>query len=263
MKIELLLFVILVLIINVGFIDVSYGHKAKVLDDFKIDVGWKTEPSIVGEKNAIEIIIELASDYDKQRYKQIFGDIIEESNSPSSKSDITGLEEKLEVIVNLAGSRTTLTLVEDSDNKGIYYGDYTPKEVGQPTINIFGTIKNIEFEASFKPEKVEMQDESPATDTQESKIPSWIKTNAGWWAEGQISDNDFVQAMQYLIKEGIITIPATEGEGSSDSSAGSSEIPSWIKTNAGWWAEGKITDNDFVQAMQYLITNGIIKIESS
>jgi hypothetical protein len=37
-------------------------------------------------------------------------------------------------------------------------------------------------------------------------------------------------------------------------------IPSWIKTNAGWWAEGKITDNDFVQGIQWLIVNGIMKV---
>jgi len=37
-------------------------------------------------------------------------------------------------------------------------------------------------------------------------IPSWIKNNAGWWAEGTIDDNSFVQGIQFLIKEGIMTI---------------------------------------------------------
>ena len=37
-------------------------------------------------------------------------------------------------------------------------------------------------------------------------------------------------------------------------------IPSWIKNNAGWWSEDKITDGDFVQGIQWLITNGIMKI---
>jgi hypothetical protein len=39
-----------------------------------------------------------------------------------------------------------------------------------------------------------------------SKIPSWIKNNAGWWKEGSIDDNSFVQGIQYLIKEGIMKI---------------------------------------------------------
>ncbi len=37
-----------------------------------------------------------------------------------------------------------------------------------------------------------------------SKVPEWIKSNAGWWALGKIGDNDFVQGIQYLIKEGIM-----------------------------------------------------------
>jgi hypothetical protein len=41
------------------------------------------------------------------------------------------------------------------------------------------------------------------------------------------------------------------------------EIPCWIKNNAGWWAENKIGDNDFVGGIKYLIENGIMKIPST
>jgi len=37
-------------------------------------------------------------------------------------------------------------------------------------------------------------------------------------------------------------------------------IPSWIKTNAKFWSDGKITDKDFVSGIQYLIKQQIIKI---
>ena len=36
------------------------------------------------------------------------------------------------------------------------------------------------------------------------EIPTWIKNNAGWWAEGKIDDNSFIQGIQFLIKEGLI-----------------------------------------------------------
>jgi len=89
-------------------------------------------------------------------------------------------------------------------------------------------------------------------------IPDWIKNNAGWWANGDIGDNDFVQGIQFLIKEGIMKIPpTTQGTGSSGN-----EIPDWIKNNAGWWANGDIGDNDFVQGIQFLIKEGIMKIQS-
>ncbi len=37
-------------------------------------------------------------------------------------------------------------------------------------------------------------------------------------------------------------------------------IPLWIKNNAGWWAEGQIDDTSFVQGIEYLIQNKIMKI---
>jgi len=45
---------------------------------------------------------------------------------------------------------------------------------------------------------------SPGAD--EINIPKWIKTTAGWWADGQISEKEFVEAIKHLIKEGIIRI---------------------------------------------------------
>ena len=94
------------------------------------------------------------------------------------------------------------------------------------------------------------------------EIPDWIKTNAGWWADGLIDDGSFVQGIQYLIKQGIIEIPAAEsgGDGDSGADAAAAEIPDWIKTNAGWWADGLIDDGSFVQGIQYLIQNGIMTI---
>ncbi len=48
----------------------------------------------------------------------------------------------------------------------------------------------------------EIPTEPPTT----QNIPEWIKNNAGWWAEGAIDDTSFVQGIQFLIKEGIMTI---------------------------------------------------------
>ena len=36
-------------------------------------------------------------------------------------------------------------------------------------------------------------------------VPEWIKNNAGWWADDQIDDKTFVQGIEYLVKNGIIT----------------------------------------------------------
>ena len=39
-----------------------------------------------------------------------------------------------------------------------------------------------------------------------------------------------------------------------------SEIPSWVKKNAGWWASDQIPDSAFLQGIQFLIEEGIIVI---
>ena len=86
-------------------------------------------------------------------------------------------------------------------------------------------------------------------------IPAWIKNNAGWWADGQIDDGSFVSGVQWLISNGIMSIPPTEqGAGSDDA------IPAWVKNNAGWWADEQIDDVSFISGIQWLISNGIMKI---
>jgi hypothetical protein len=39
-----------------------------------------------------------------------------------------------------------------------------------------------------------------------------------------------------------------------------SEIPVWIKNNAGWWADGSIDDSSFIQGIQFLVQEGFMKI---
>ena len=87
-------------------------------------------------------------------------------------------------------------------------------------------------------------------------IPAWIKNNAGWWAEGQIDDQTFVNGMQFLIKEGIIQVSDT-----TSASNNSEFIPEWVKNTAGWWADGEISETEFLTAIQYLIKVGLIKID--
>ena len=40
----------------------------------------------------------------------------------------------------------------------------------------------------------------------------------------------------------------------------SSMIPDWIRNNAKWWADGLITDEDYIKGLQYLISQGILKV---
>ena len=136
------------------------------------------------------------------------------------------------------------------------YSDYFPNSL---------TPKYIDVE-KLKPKSVKLSEnvtsKSDKNDLQKNRtdsfqeIPSWIKTNAEWWAQDKIDDATFVSGIQFLIKDGLLDVPPTT-ESVQDTS---NEIPSWIKGNAEFWAQGLISDEDFLNGIQYLVANGIIQV---
>ena len=88
-------------------------------------------------------------------------------------------------------------------------------------------------------------------------VPNWIKNTAGWWATDAISETEFVNAIEFLVKENIIQVNVSQTSETSQS------IPDWVKNTAGWWATDVISETEFVNAIAYLIKVGIISIESS
>ena len=98
-------------------------------------------------------------------------------------------------------------------------------------------------------------DDAKLSQPETISIPGWVKSNAAWWAEGGIDDASFAKGIEFMIKNGIISIPPTEAQTNKDAA-----IPDWVKNNAAWWAEGQISDDDFVRGLQHLIANGIIAI---
>ena len=124
---------------------------------------------------------------------------------------------------------------------------------------------------------------------QESDVPSWIKITAKWWGEEKISDQEFIDSLQYLLEKEILSIPVPEalvdpvcGLGATfDEQTGDCEIPdeddstgvfpdavsnhqnivtSWIKVTALWWGQSKISDQDFIDSITYLAENRILSI---
>ncbi len=93
------------------------------------------------------------------------------------------------------------------------------------------------------------------TNTTQLKLPLTFKKTALSWADGKITDYEFLQRVQIEINRGTMVIPEIESDGS-----GSNEIPSWIKNNAGWWADGTIDDDSFVQGIQYLFKGGMLPV---
>ncbi len=130
---------------------------------------------------------------------------------------------------------------------------------------------------------------SEEASAEEQVIPSWIKLIAVWWGEDKISDQDFVSTIQYLVENKILEVPSPEifepdcGPGlvldeftdecvihdESDTDGifldaieeQQKTVVSLIKTTAFWWGENKIADEDFLNALQYLVENNVLTIE--
>jgi len=103
----------------------------------------------------------------------------------------------------------------------------------------------------------------PNSSAQDAQIPDWIKNVAGWWANGEISENQFLDAIGYLINNNIISIPFMPCSEKTESLTTSSDkkVPDWIKNVAGWWANGEISENEFLTGIEYLINNNIILLD--
>ena len=58
-------------------------------------------------------------------------------------------------------------------------------------------------------------------------VPAWVKNTAGWWANDQIEDSDFLTAMQFLIKNGLVIIESSEMEKMSEEAQKNSDRNYW------------------------------------
>ena len=131
--------------------------------------------------------------------------------------------------------------------------------------------------------------------SEETKVPSWMKNTALWWAQGKISDQEFLSGVQFLTDKKILVIPIKDnsrdslcGSGMevnathyqltgkafcifSDNSKSKGIFPdsieihqkvvaSWIKNTALGWSQDKMTDDDLLWSFQYLVDENIIRL---
>ncbi|MDE1827374.1 MAG: DUF192 domain-containing protein, partial [Thaumarchaeota archaeon] len=88
-------------------------------------------------------------------------------------------------------------------------------------------------------------------------VPDWIKNSTGLWAQGKITDSQFVLGIRYLDANGITLLPHGNDVDLQK------PIPPWIKNVASWWASGSVSDYEFLSDIQYLINGGEISLKSS
>ena len=86
-------------------------------------------------------------------------------------------------------------------------------------------------------------------------IPDWIKTYAQNWAAGEISDQEFIMGLDFMLQNNIIVISNFNYEYSSID-----DVPSWFRNTAHWWSIDLISQQEFINSIKYLIQENIILI---
>ena len=115
------------------------------------------------------------------------------------------------------------------------------------------------FKENFGGSHLTIDTENGQSITKNSDIPLWIKNNANWWSQEKISNDDFVAGIKYLADHDVMEIPERHVVSILETPP-QTEIPDWVKSNAGWWANGFLSDDEFVNAIQWLIEEEIITV---
>jgi hypothetical protein len=218
-----------------------------------IDVGFATDPANPTPGGATNLLINFInkSTHAIQPHIDYKVAVMEGSNQICGTPILHTAEGSITIPCQLPDAATYQVVVEVD---GILFQPIPP-ETATFTVNLGGGSTT---SANSTTSTNSTTSPAPSNGTQSTVIPSWIKHNAMWWSQGQIGDDQFIKGLQYLIQHGIMQIPTQSG--GSNTTSGNPPIPAWIKTNAGWWASGQISDGDFVKGIQWLISNGIIVV---
>ncbi|QLH05350.1 peptidase [Nitrosopumilus oxyclinae] len=125
--------------------------------------------------------------------------------------------------------------IQSIDEMGFWHVAFTVGPTSQGTLKISG------FDKGLPPEM--------------PKIPQWIKTNADWWVNNQISDSEFLEGIDFLFEKQIASVPERDVIAESQW-----DVPSWVKISTEWWHEEKISDDEFLNIIENLVKRKIIVI---
>lgn len=237
-------------------------HGQLMIDAIKSSEKWRDDVCNKSSEEKIDysysdkthkIINPLQQEFAAQLIEQTGGKMlvkeitVEETSDGSFTKKVGSLNDfpqfiKNGISVSLRGTNLINTEFSSQDSDVILSGNLANKtESGIAWLYIFGRIEK------------EQPISEPPIETK-IHIPDWVKKNAGWWVDGTLSNTDFLKGIEYLIQQGMISVPHTAKQQSSD------KIPDWVKQNAAWWSEGKIDDKTFAAGIQYLISLGIISV---
>lgn len=88
------------------------------------------------------------------------------------------------------------------------------------------------------------------------ELPEWIKSVIVWWGNDRIDDETFILIIESLIRQNVIHVSNNYVD--DDLSFHETNIPAWFKNTAKWWAAGLVPEDDLINGISFLMSQGII-----
>lgn len=87
-------------------------------------------------------------------------------------------------------------------------------------------------------------------------IPDWVKNLTQFWVNQQMSDEQYIDTLSYLIEQKIVYVPYSV----QTTDDPNQEIPIWIKTNSQKWVDGTSSSDEFSIGIQWMLERGSIRV---
>lgn len=159
-----------ILIISIGIVPV-FGHTTVKVEPYEIEVGWGTEPPVVGFRNTF-----------------IF-DISEPGEKAGVKTGVIHAFKNLEATAKFGGITKVLDINSDP-RPGHYYSNVIPTKIGSISIEIKGEINGVAVDIDVPVEDVEstaVLDFPPTSDSSSNQDITAMK-NAMFYIQKDITE---------------------------------------------------------------------------
>ena len=87
------------------------------------------------------------------------------------------------------------------------------------------------------------------------QIPDWFKQTTEFWTSQNMTNEEYIQTLEFLLEEQIMYVPQTKLPKDNIDII----IPIWISDIAKKWIDNKITNDEFSIGIQWMLENNLIQ----
>jgi len=95
------------------------------------------------------------------------------------------------------------------------------------------------------------------------EFPSHLKTDSKNWADGKISDNEYLLILEEWISNSKSEPTFDDKPISIQRNESNTKLPEWIRNVFVWYADGKVSENELLNSIKYLVQEKIIVLDES